>query len=112
MPVADVAASWQAKLDREFPHGAVCSWDRPGPPVIYLVLRIEVTGAVGLDPVVQLIPLDQSRVLNDLWVQSYTPAAGQWPPGTVRVTFGNEDDGMFWNPQVPAVLQRAAAAAS
>lgn len=100
----DVAAAWRSKLAREFPDGAVCSWDRPGQPVIYLVPEIEVTGVAGLDPVVRLVPLDRSRVLGPLRVTSYHPVAGGWPPGTARVTFDNEDDAMYWNPRVPQVM--------
>lgn len=101
----DIADTYQHKFDREFPDGAVCTWDRPGEhPVIYLIPRIEVTGAAGLDPVVTLTPLDRSRVLGPLQVISYNPAPAPWPPGVVRVMFAGVEDPMFWNPRVPAVL--------
>jgi hypothetical protein len=95
---------WAARIARAFPDGAVCTWDRPGSPVIYMVPKIEVTGAEGLDPLVKLVPLDNSRVLGPLRLLSYVPAPAPWPAGTVKVTFDNEDDAMFWNPKVPAVM--------
>ena len=101
-----VAVIWQNRLARDFPEGAVCTWHRPGEsPVIYLAPKLEVTGAEGHDPLVQMVTLDMSRVLGPLRVTSYEPAPAPWPPGTRRVTFGNEADAMFWNPQVPPVLK-------
>jgi hypothetical protein len=102
----DHQASWSARIARDFPDGAVCTWDRTGEsPVIYMVPRIEVAGIEGLDPLVKLIPLDMSRVLGPLKLLSYSLAPGPWPPGTRRVTFDNEADAMFWNPKVPQAMK-------
>jgi hypothetical protein len=106
----DAAAAWQRRIDREFPDGAVCSWELPADqtPVIYVTPRIVVVDMAGLDPVVTITPLDNSRVLGPARVASYSPARGsRWPPGTMRVTFheGDHYPGvMYWNPKVPAVL--------
>lgn len=104
---SDLATTWQRKLDREFAGGAVCSWQQPlgETPVVYVTPRIEVLDAVGLDPLVRIVPLDKSHVLGPAQVSSYTPVhGGAWPPGTVRVTFANYPGVMFWHPRVPAVL--------
>jgi hypothetical protein len=102
-------ATWQNKIDRAFPDGAVCVWDRPGLKLIYVTPQINVIRMAGLDPVVTIVPLDRSRVLGPEQVTSYTevPAgSSRWPPGTVRVTFGIATDAMFWHPKVPDVLLR------
>lgn len=104
--MADKAA-WQREFDQGYPHGAICSWDRPRDPqpVIYRAARFQVVGMAGLDPVVVLLLLEKSRVLGPERVTSYAPArAGHWPPGTHCVTFGTAADPMFWSPQVPGAL--------
>lgn len=105
----DALARWQHKFDREYPDGAVCSWDLPADqtPVIYVTPRIEVIDMAGLEPVVRIVPLDQSRVLGPARVTSYTPAhGGRWPPGTFRVTLDEHYPGvMHWHPKVPDGLK-------
>jgi len=52
---SDFIVRWQGAYDRDFPRGAVASWQRPGEPVTtYLVPRILVTGQRGLDPEIWL----------------------------------------------------------
>jgi hypothetical protein len=104
----DAAAAWQRRIDREFPDGAVCSWELPADqtPVIYVTPRIVVVDMAGLDPVVRIVPLDRSRVLGPARVISYVPVIGNtgWPPGTTRVRFAEYPGVMYWNPRVPPVL--------
>lgn len=103
----DLVTTWRSKLNREFPDGAVCSWELPAgqTPVIYVTPQIEVIAMTGLDPLVRIVPLDNSRVLGPAQVSSYEPVrGGPWPPGTVRVTFANYPGVMYWNPRVPPVL--------
>ena len=50
---SDLIAKYQAKLDREFPRGAVAAW-QDKPRTAYLIPRILVTGQRGLDPEIWL----------------------------------------------------------
>jgi hypothetical protein len=49
----DFVSRYQAKFDREFPHGALAAW-RDKSTATYLVPRIMVTGQRGLDPEIWL----------------------------------------------------------
>ena len=105
---ADLLTTWQNKLNREYPDGAVCAWEHaPGDtPVIYVTRRIEVTDMAGLDPVIKIVPVDQSRVLGPVQVASYSEVPeGRWPAGTHRVTFHEKDHYpgvMYWHPKLPS----------
>lgn len=106
----DLAAAWQHRFNREYPDGAVCAWDLPTAqtPVLYVTRRIEVVDMAGFDPVVRIVPVDNSRVLGPAQVESYTEVnPGRWPAGTHRVTFHAKDHYpgvMFWHPKLPDVL--------
>lgn len=52
MPPPDLVVKYQRKFDREFPAGAVASWQ--GTRTTYMVPRILVTGQRGLDPEIWL----------------------------------------------------------
>lgn len=92
--------SWQDRLDREFPRGALCSWDygRGGHRVVYKVPRIVVTGEDGGYPVVAL-PSDTGRLLGPWQVASYDDDGHG--PGLKRVTFERITEPMTWSPAVP-----------
>lgn len=51
--MSDSVADWQHRLDREFPHGVVASWDDGDKrSAVYLLPRVYVTGVQGDYPVV------------------------------------------------------------
>lgn len=94
---------WQAQLDKLFPDGAICSWERPeeaDSPVTYLVGRLEVTGMAGLDPMVQGADAANGRTFGPWRVLSFTKVS----PQLYRVHWDNIPEPMLWNGRVSSEL--------
>lgn len=90
---------WQAKLDAQFPKGAIAAWTS-GNPVSYQVAFIYVQEMAGLDPVLTLY-VWPARVLEDMHVTSWSEPD---EAGLVHATFLNESDGMSFSHEVPDAL--------
>lgn len=94
--MADLKAQWQARLDREFPQGAVGSWVRPpnpaSHPAIYNIPYIEVLAMAGLDPVlIMTVYGTGSKILGPWRVISYETLAEE-PFTARRLTFAGTRD--------------------
>ena len=104
----ETVKAFQERFDRDFPNGALCTWDRPedGTSVIYRVPRIQVLGVTNVLPVVMLTPLENDHPLGPERLVTYEKITGNsdWPAGTYRVTFGIAPDPMYWNPKIPSTL--------
>jgi hypothetical protein len=105
---SDLIARYQAKLDREFPQGAVASWEDRGNTATYLIPRVLVTGQQGLDPEIWLPAFAGStKTLGPFRVLSYQPV--QSHPYAVRVTLDNVDRPLLLNAGVSEEAARAMA---
>jgi hypothetical protein len=92
----------------QFPHGLLASCAKSGRAILYHIPRVTVISMDGLDPVVELVPVNSDRVLSPLRITSYNPEPGH--PGVMRVTFDNTPDPMLWNSHVPPALVKTMAA--
>lgn len=118
MPEPDEqTVKWQARLDRDFPRGAIAAWSGlTPPPASYQIPRILVLRVVNDHPVVLLPVLTGSdKVLGPWQVSAYEvnhgvvtgPLAGT--QRVVRVTFEEDSRTMTWNPRVTDRLARVMA---
>jgi hypothetical protein len=106
---SDLIAQYQAKMDREFPHGAVASWDQPGSTVTYLVPRILVTGQHGLDPEIFLpVFAGSDKTLGPFRVLSMSQA--QRDPYMVRADVDGAQGALLLNAGVSPEAAAAMAA--
>jgi hypothetical protein len=81
---SDLVAQYQAKFDRDFPRGAVASWQDDA-RTAYLVPRVLVTGQHGLDPEIWLpVFAGSDKTLGPFRVTGISPAPGA--RGEVAVT--------------------------
>lgn len=96
---------WQAKLDRDFPQGAVCVWDEDEESPTYQVPRLQVVSLHGLDPVVALPLHGPEKVLGPFPVESYTVRQRK-PVLEARVTLAGAQP-MLWSAGVGPQLARA-----
>lgn len=103
--------SWQVKLDREFPRGALAYWEPPdggGPEYTYPVPRIEVTGMRGLNPCVSLPVPDWDKVIDGC-VLSYDSIQSE-PCFVARVVLEDTSRAMHWSAGVSdSLAQRMSA---
>jgi hypothetical protein len=105
---SDFIARYQQKFDREFPAGAVASWQgRSG--VTYLIPRVLVTGQHGLDPEIWLpVFAGSNKTLGPFRVLSVQQVPGVLH--SVRVLLDNVKEPLLLNAGVPAEAARAMAA--
>lgn len=98
-------ADWQHRLDREFPHGVVASWNDGNPrSATYLIPRIHVTGVRDGLPVVWLAAFSGSdKVLGPWPVTAMTTPSLH--PRIVRVSFEDIDKEMTWSAGVDERLR-------
>ncbi len=104
----EVVVKYQRKFDREFPRGAVASWqgdDRTA----YLVPRVLVTGARGLDPEIWLPVFSGSnKTLGPFRVLSVQQVHGALH--TVRVVLDSVQSPLLLSTGVSKEAARAMAA--
>lgn len=105
MTASPLIAEWQAKFDKAFPHGALmysrAHTDRP----VFPVIRPEVVGMAGLDPLVKFPVNDGSLVIGPYRMTSYADAGD----GLHQFTFADADD-FILNASVPEKLGKEMAA--
>jgi hypothetical protein len=103
---SDLIARYQRKFDREFPHGALASWQDPGNAVTYLVPRVLVTGQRGLDPEIWLpVFAGSDKALGPFRVLSTEEV--QQGPHMVRLVLDGVDGELLLNAGVPGEAARA-----
>jgi hypothetical protein len=95
MADSPLVAKWQKKLDRDFPDGAVVSYQREDSPV-YLVSRVECTTMAGLDPVLLLSP-DSGQPMGPWQLVSLT----ETEPQRYTAVFAELPEPMLLNAAVP-----------
>lgn len=104
---SDLIAQHQQRFDREFPHGAIVSWDRPG-SATYLIPRILVTGQRGLDPEIWLpVFAGSDKTLGPFAVLSMARSQGR--PYALRVML-DDGDALLLNAGVSEQAAQAMAA--
>jgi hypothetical protein len=107
MPL-DLVAQYQAKMDREFPHGALASWQGER-GTTYLIPRILVTGRHGLDPEIFLpVFAGSDKTLGPFRVTGLQQV--QTRPHMVAVTLDNVDKTLLLNAGVSEEAAQAMAA--
>jgi hypothetical protein len=102
--MSDQVAKWQSVLDKAFPDGAIAVWERPDSPT-YQVLRIEVTGMAGLDPVVSLPVFGPEKLIGPTRLLAYA-VLQRTPVLEARATLENMDS-MLWSAGVGPHLARS-----
>jgi len=107
----DVVVKYQRKFDREFPRGAVASWqgdDRTA----YLIHRILVTGQHGLDPEIWLpVFAGSNKALGPFRVLAYEVNHGDGSgPREDRLVLDNVQSPLLLNAGVSEHAARAMAA--
>jgi hypothetical protein len=105
---SDLVAQYQQKFDREFPAGAVASWQDTS-TTTYLIPRVLVTGQHGLDPEIWLpVFAGSDKTLGPFRVLSIQQV--QRVPHMVAVTLDNVESPLLLNAGVsPEVMQAMAA---
>lgn len=87
--MADLREQWQAKLDKEYPAGAMLSWDDPDGADWVPCPRAEVAGMEGLDPVVRFPCYGFEKVLGP-WQVLAVKKSDRFP-ATQEFTFKGMD---------------------
>jgi hypothetical protein len=104
----DLVAQYQAKMDREFPHGAIASWQGER-GTTYLIPRVLVTGQHGLDPEIFLpVFAGSDKTLGPFRIRGLQQV--QVRPHMVAVTLDNVDKTLLLNAGVSEEAARAMAA--
>lgn len=85
----DLREQWQKKLDKEYPHGAMLSWDDPDGADWVPCPRVEVAGMEGLDPVLRFPCFGFEKVLGP-W-QVLAAQKSERFPDTQEFTFKNTE---------------------
>lgn len=97
--MADQAARWQQKLDRDYPAGCVMSW--PGDEqTIYQVPWVQVTGTAGLDPVVTWLVFGVDKRFGPARLLDSRPLQ-ESPVLVTRVTLEDFSGPMLWSAVPP-----------
>jgi hypothetical protein len=105
----DLAASWQARFDEQFPDGALASWHDTRSTATYLIPRVLVTGLAGLDPEIFLpVFAGSDKTLGPFRVLAREEV--QRDPYLVRLTLDNVDAPLLLNAGVSEQAALAMAA--
>ena len=105
MPSTGLQQSWQRKLDALFKQGAIATWMRgpDGDNTRYSVSWVEVTGVLGLDPVLRLYVFGSDRVLSGLVLSAWEVLRAR-PHFIAKATFAGEPHPMMLTAAIPPQL--------